>query len=184
MQGRGRRFASMIGNNGYNAPVVPQSVPQQTRQRARNPTPASSMDGGRKVSPMSAAHRSAVEDRERRNGGREITADSEYPLTPGTEPAGTRECWDCGTHLPDRHLAPACTHVEKVPWMERQYRMKFALRKIRDGNLQLGTGSIAVPVSNQRFCRAGKWSIRLRLTAPPLLRDLAQAMCSCYSRQS
>jgi hypothetical protein len=38
--------------------------------------------------------------------------------------------------------------------------------------------------SYESICRAGKWSIRLRLIAPPLLRDLAQAMYSCYSRQS
>jgi hypothetical protein len=57
-----------------------------------------------------------------------------YPLTPGTKPVGSGECWKCGLM---GHMGPNCDATNQVPPMEQRWRSIGASirRNIRTTNL-------------------------------------------------
>jgi hypothetical protein len=42
-----------------------------------------------------------------------------YPLSPGTAPAASGECWKCGML---RHMSPSCESSTPIPGLEAQWR--------------------------------------------------------------
>jgi hypothetical protein len=54
-----------------------------------------------------------------------------YPLSPGTSPVATGECWKCGK---PGHLGPSCSTTNQVPALEQRWRSIAATIK-RDSNL-------------------------------------------------
>jgi hypothetical protein len=82
-----------------------------------------------------AAHRTQVDEWHRINGNTQPDELHPYPLSPGTAPAGSRECWDCG-QAGHRAAAPVCrgvtlsehertwrriaSHIARESWKERQ----------------------------------------------------------------
>lgn len=49
-----------------------------------------------------------------------------YPLTPGTCPVASRDCWNCGMQ---GHSGSACPETERVPELEFQWRRKATMIK-------------------------------------------------------
>lgn len=63
------------------------------------------------------------------NGDARITAFSDVPLTPGTAPAGSKECWTCGKL--ETHGWRNCPN-EELPREERIYRTEVAKRRLTE----------------------------------------------------
>jgi hypothetical protein len=84
---------------------------------------------------ITPAHQAKIDEWEARFGGAEITAESNYPLTPGTEPAGTRECFKCGTKRPTPHQSRECPNL-RVSAKEQDYRFKVSEKKRLAGQQQ------------------------------------------------
>jgi len=52
----------------------------------------------------------------------QVTVTTGYPLTPGTAPVGSGDCWGCGLATIPRHSAASCTASLRVPWREKNWR--------------------------------------------------------------
>ncbi|PPQ96509.1 hypothetical protein CVT26_010445 [Gymnopilus dilepis] len=74
------------------------------------------------------AYQAQVADWNRTNAGRTPNELRPYPLTPGTVPVASGECWTCG-HL--GHNGLACPSPTPVPQMERKWRSIAATIKRR-----------------------------------------------------
>lgn len=83
---------------------------------------------------ITPAHQARIDEWEARYGaGAEVTAESNFPLTPGTEPAGSKECYKCGTKLPSVHIARECPN-KWVNTREQNFRFKVSEVKRTQGN--------------------------------------------------
>lgn len=108
----------------------------QTTSDATNRQQRSSVGTGsdpdRKLVPTDAVHEVAYLAWERKWSGKPLTRQAclEFPITPGTLPLGSMECWECGNRDPDGHHAASCPNL-KVRMMEVTVR-KFFARMLKD----------------------------------------------------
>ncbi|KDR76749.1 hypothetical protein GALMADRAFT_139637 [Galerina marginata CBS 339.88] len=65
------------------------------------------------------AYQAQVADWNARNTGRSVNEMRPYPLSPGTSPVASGECWKCG-HT--GHLGTACPSPEQIPTIEQKWR--------------------------------------------------------------
>jgi hypothetical protein len=129
-------------------PAVAASVASATTNSTTAGTKTKAKELGRELTDQPEEHIAAVRAWEAKNGGKEITADSDYPLTPGTEPAGTFECWACGLKTPPRHRADTCPN-KKVEKNQEIFRMRVAMLKRSQGTLGAASGVNATPLGTR-----------------------------------
>ncbi|KAG7544327.1 hypothetical protein FFLO_03288 [Filobasidium floriforme] len=104
---------------------LPQERPARRGQQEARYNQGTNQD---RFLPITAAHQARIDEWEARFGDVEPSADMNYPLTPGTEQAGTRECYKCGTKRPLNHIARECPN----PWVnpkEQSYRYRVSEKK-------------------------------------------------------
>lgn len=66
------------------------------------------------------------------NPSNHVSAETGYPLMPGTSQVGTGDCWSCGIATSPRHDSRSCTATVKVPAKERIWRrLAFNVLKYR-----------------------------------------------------
>ncbi|PPQ72578.1 hypothetical protein CVT25_006547 [Psilocybe cyanescens] len=75
-----------------------------------------------------AAYQAQVVEWNSKNAGRPVNETRPFPLSPGTSPVASGECWRCGH---EGHMGGACTSTEPVPTMEQKWRSIAATVKRR-----------------------------------------------------
>ncbi|KAH8080212.1 hypothetical protein HD553DRAFT_345130 [Filobasidium floriforme] len=111
------------------------SFSNPTQRTPRNEAGGSNDRDNRYVA-ITPAHQAKIDEWESRWGvGSEVTADCGFPLTPGTDPTGSRECYKCGTKKPSVYLARDCPNLW-VNQREQNYRYKVSERRRIPGNQQ------------------------------------------------
>lgn len=100
------------------------------------PEPARNDSRDQRFLPITPAHQSKIDEWEARFGqNAEVTADCGFPLTPGTDPTGSRECYKCGTKRPNVHLGRDCPN-QWVNQREQNFRYKVSERRRIPGGQQ------------------------------------------------
>ncbi|KAH9889494.1 hypothetical protein C8Q73DRAFT_654462 [Cubamyces lactineus] len=116
------------------------------RSNALAPPPDT--DEGRKL------YEAQTREWQTKHGGQSPNEYRPYPLTPGTLPVASKDCWRCGFEAHGR--GNPCTRT-KLPELETQWRMTagFVERDARMRGVQLVTGE-AYQAGTQSYPRAGQ----------------------------
>jgi hypothetical protein len=139
-----------------------QNIPPSTEDVRVEPGPFPATPDGHK------RYRTAVESFYKKHGdGAYASLSKPFPLSPGTEAAGSNECFKCGR---SSHLRPQCTATYSLPENEQRYRGSVMKQRRENG---LGGSQNNKPIrfiSQASYEREFRHLVEMPMS-PPMMND-------------